>query len=72
MKIIRIPKGDTLARLTSSKGHGGRIQAAFTVEGRMSAATEQRDYATAEQAENDAVANAERRQAICLIIDDRI
>jgi hypothetical protein len=73
MQIIRIPKnptGATLARLKLSKGSPGRIQASFKVESRMSASMEQREYESVEEAEDAAVAYAERRGAVCLIIED--
>lgn len=73
MNIIRIPKkaaGATLARLRLSKGSHGRIKAIFKIEGSMSAFMDQREYESARDAEDAAVAQAEQRSAVCLIIED--
>jgi hypothetical protein len=73
MQIIRIPKnptGATLARLKLSKGSPGRIQSSFRIEGRASGFMEQREYESAEDAVDAAVAYAEQRRAVCLIIED--
>lgn len=73
MQIIRIPKtptGATVARLKLSRGSQGRVQASFEIESRMSASMEQREYESAEEAEGAAIAYAEQRRAVCLIIED--
>lgn len=71
MHIIRIPKGPTVAHLTVSKSSSGMIKSIFKVEGPMSKFMEQGEYETAEQAERAALAYADQRQAVCLIIHDR-
>lgn len=74
MQIIRIPKkptGVTVARLALSRSSSGQICAVFKAEGPKSAFMEQGEYESSEEAEKAALAYAEQRRAVCLIIEDR-
>lgn len=74
MEIVRLPKmprGATLARLTISESHGGRVATTFSIEGAMSGSTEKGDYDTPEAAVAAATAAAQQRRASFLIIEDR-
>jgi hypothetical protein len=74
MQIIRISNnvsGATAARLVMTSSSNGRIKATFKVEGPMSSFVEQSEYQSTEQAESAALAYAEHRCAVCLIIEDR-
>jgi hypothetical protein len=73
MEIFRVPKhpgNPTVARLTLSQGHGGRVRAIVKIEGPMSGFMEDRDHETVAKAENWAITVAEQQRASVLIVED--
>jgi hypothetical protein len=74
MEIFRAPKhpgNATVARLTLSQGHGGRVRAIVRIEGPMSGFMEDRDHETVAKAETWAITVAEQQRASVLIVEDR-
>lgn len=71
MEIIRIPKGESFARLELSRAWNGRIESVFTFQNAMSGFAQKGDYQTVRLAEEAAQLLAEQRLAAFIIIEDK-